>query len=297
MKLKITLSILLLLVTIKINSQSSSIDRLILKTGQKATSGDTKGALNFISKAIKNNDQNPKLYCTRGLLYASAFRDFNSAYKDFDKAISLDPENGEYYYFRGSASKELKKFDQSYRDLKKAFEFMPSNGYSSATVTTLVQSINYSLSETHQEAKQISDQGLAKLKEGDYINSVKFFDKAIIIDSNYFASYAYRGYANQILKNIENAIIDYQIAISKNEFSDLALFGLGEIQYDNGQYNSAIQNLTKALSYRPDNQTTMNLLGLAFHKAGQTSQACDIWRKSKNMGNKEADNYLNKLCK
>lgn len=297
MKSKITLSMILLLFAFQSYAQSNSIDSLILKTGQKSISGDTRGALKYITKAIKENDQNPKLYCTRGLLYASAFRDFKSAYQDFDKAISIDPENGEYYYFRGSASKELKNFDQSYLDLKKAFKLMPANGYSSVTVTKLVENINSSLSETHQKAKQISDQGFAKLKEGDYQNSIVFFDKAIKIDSNYFAPYVYRGIANQVLKNIEIAFIDYQKAVSKNEFSDLALFGLGEIQYNKGQYQSAVQNLTMTLSYRPDNQPTLNLLGLALFKVGQPSQACDLWLKSKNLGNKQADNYIIKLCK
>ena len=68
-------------------------------------------------------------------------QDFNSASHDFTKAISLSPNNAEYYFYRANAYKNLGNNQEANVDLTKAISINPKF----AQAYFLRSFVNYSL--------------------------------------------------------------------------------------------------------------------------------------------------------
>ena len=67
------------------------------------SNGDIQGALANYDKAVALNPVYSKAYNNRGILRASAFKDFYGAISDFDRAIQIDPSYSDAYLGRGTA--------------------------------------------------------------------------------------------------------------------------------------------------------------------------------------------------
>jgi len=74
----------------------------------------------------------------------------------------------------------------------------------------------------------------------------------------------------------------YQIGrrYGSQEFSVADLFGLGELNYDNENYDKAIEYYTKVLELEPEDPGTMNNLGLALVCKEDYKEAISVYLKS-----------------
>ena len=69
----------------------------------KYTQGDIRGALAYYDTAVALYPGYAKAYNNRGILRASALKDFYGAISDFDRALEIDPAYGDAYLGRGTA--------------------------------------------------------------------------------------------------------------------------------------------------------------------------------------------------
>jgi tetratricopeptide (TPR) repeat protein len=83
------------------------------------------------SKAVELQPDDGDYYYWRGSAHYE-LKDFPSALADFSKAVELQPDNGDYYYWRGRAHYELKDFSSALVDFSKATELQPDDGYNYA---------------------------------------------------------------------------------------------------------------------------------------------------------------------
>ena len=88
--------------------------------------------VNFVSrrnttKNIKLNDRS-NFYFTRGL-EKKVLGDYEGAISDYSKAIAINPNDSDFYYFRGwlKANPEVRDLDGSISDLKTLNQFEPNN--------------------------------------------------------------------------------------------------------------------------------------------------------------------------
>ncbi len=79
-----------------------------------------KKALICYNKAI-DLVKNPMYYNNRGCLF-HAMDSIEVAIDDYNRAIILNPNNGQYYYNRGGAYYAVKRNDEARRDWQKAFD-------------------------------------------------------------------------------------------------------------------------------------------------------------------------------
>jgi len=92
--------------------------------------GNLPEALDCFNKAIENEDSEPLFYIRRGLIYAKTNQS-QPALNDLEKAVALNPSNGEAYYYRGivkyrSGQNPCKDFhyalNHGYKDAQAAIE-------------------------------------------------------------------------------------------------------------------------------------------------------------------------------
>jgi tetratricopeptide (TPR) repeat protein len=90
------------------------------KAEQYFKNENTNYALMHFNKAI-DLIKNPKYYNNRGCVLHS-LDNIEDAISDYNQAIILNPNNGQYYYNRGGAYYAVKRNDEARRDLQKAFD-------------------------------------------------------------------------------------------------------------------------------------------------------------------------------
>ena len=65
--------------------------------------------------------------------------------------------------------------------------------------------------------KNFLDEGIEKIHQGKFQEAIDLISKSIELKNNWEISYFYRGAANQVLENFDDAILDYTKAIKLNE--------------------------------------------------------------------------------
>lgn len=101
---------------LKIDSSNASAYRW--RGEIKYDENDNKGAVDDYSLAIKYDPSASNLFA-RGLGYYY-LKNYKKALEDMDKAVDLNPNNGQYYYDRGDTKELLKDNDGACRDWKTA---------------------------------------------------------------------------------------------------------------------------------------------------------------------------------
>lgn len=92
--------------------------------------------------------------------------------------------------------------------------------------------------------------GKQYLEQKDYKNAIKYFDKAILLDSNDIFAYSYRAKTYYYLKNYTQAMND--IEKSLKIMPNSVAYGLkATLKLEEGDYKSAINLSTEALKFNP----------------------------------------------
>ncbi len=167
-----------------------------------------------------------------------------------------------------------------------------------------------------QPAKESFDNGISLKNNEKYDEALAAFKKTISLDPNYMEAYyqagwcsneleqyeealgfldkyspeadddiAYKyveiGYANYKLKNEDNAIDAYNKALLHRENYGVAYRGLGNIYYDNDEYEDALDNFELAMQYDEENSKSYYYtLGWLYNDNEQYDEAEEILKKA-----------------
>ncbi len=83
-------------------------------------------AISDLEKAIELDPNDANMYYWRGFCFYEK-EDFDNAISDFSKAIELDPNDANIYYWRGICFYDKEDFDNAISDFSKAIELNPSD--------------------------------------------------------------------------------------------------------------------------------------------------------------------------
>lgn len=226
------------------------------------TRRDFQTAIEYFSQAINIYPKVPQLFFNRGLCYSyirdydSAIKDYNKALelnlpkahkvhlylnrgiafrtkgeytdaiKDFDESISLDQNNWSAFNGRGITYQFLKKYDLAILDLNKSLELMPSHvGF-------------YSLGSLYYQ----------KL---DYTNAINNFTKAIGLNAEIAEVYNSRGLSYELNSQPDLALSDLTKAISLKANDGTYYLHRGNVYSQKNNYDFAIQDYSKAIEIYP----------------------------------------------
>jgi len=151
------------------------------------------------------------------------------AFRDFDKAIQLNPEYGLAYYNRGNIYEKEKKYEQALNDYNKSVEFSP------------------------KYASTYNNRGNIYKYQNKLEDALKDYNKSIELNPNYVYAYNNRGTIYMLEKNYVDAIKDFNKAIEIQPDIAEAFANRGVAELSLGQKDSGCQDLKKAvdLGFKP----------------------------------------------
>ena len=149
-----------------------------------------------------------------GLVYAEK-GDYDTAIRDFNKAIELDPKLAQAFYNRGLAYVNKKDYALAIRDFTRAIELDPSF------------------------AMAFCNRGTAYADNGGYDTAIRDYTKAIELDSNYADAFYNRGIVYCNKKDYDTAIRDYTRAIELDPNHAEAMANIGSAYKGKGDKKNA----------------------------------------------------------
>ena len=175
--------------------------------------------------------------------------DLNSSISDFDKAIELDPNLTEAYFYRARAKDESKQYASAVADFDKAIEIEP--GY--------VEDLHYREIAKRKAFDDYIALGNAELLKSESYNAVRYFDKAIEMQLDSAEAYYGRGLSVMYGKGIslgscryESATSDFNRAIELTPNDPKVYYRRGDAKHKLEQFESAIADYDRAIELSPD---------------------------------------------
>ncbi len=157
--------------------------------------------------------------------------------------------------------------------------------------------ICFSAASQSQDAVELINKGLHFTQKGEYTEAISNFNAAIAIDENNLDAYVKRAFAYSMLKEYEKAVSDYSKLIELKPNFAVAYFSRGSALNKLERFNEALADFDKVITMEPTNSEAYNNRGWSKKGLGDKDGACEDWKTSKKMGNKEAKIILkNNQC-
>ncbi len=233
--------------------------------------GKIQEALKDFDKAITLQPNYPDVYNVRGSILSE--ENYEKALEDYNKAISLRPRYDEAYNNRGLLLNKKRLYEQALNDFNKAIEITPklADAYYNRGIT---------YGKLNQPDKSIAD-----------------FTKAIEINPKDVKSYNSRG--NMLMnekKDLEAALKDFNKAVELEPAYPTAYSNRGALYMNEKNYEKAYSDFSKAIALKPDFAEAYYNRGFAAYNLGKMEMACQDMKQALNLGCQPARDALNQVC-
>lgn len=267
--------------------------------------GDKAGALADFNHAIAVQPQHSRGWANRGSLY---FKDGKplDALKDMNQAVSLDMRNPRLLNNRGLMFDAIGKNDEALADFNAALQSDP------------------------YFAEAYNNRGMELARTGKPEDALKDFNKALEINPSLSRAYANRGKAKNQTADFRGAVGDLEIALKNGLTNPIVYFDLGfswynlkdfykakmyfdkaltlrpdfvnaltyrgYTQFNDGDYQAAVADLTKAISLDTTNPIAYGMRGMALVRINKISDACSDFARAEAMGLVQVKKEREKYC-
>lgn len=205
-------------------------------------------AFEKLNAAIKADANCASAYLMRAGVLADAGQNVRAA-ADFNKAISLDQQNPDYYNARGFFYLTRQQYQPAIKDF----------------------SVTLKLNPTHAQA--CNHRGVAYVALAQYKAAVNDFTRALKITPENFDAYNNRGFAHYQTGDYESAISDFNSALRFNEKCLDAYNNRGLAHFKTEQYDLAIEDFTQAIQLDKLSAKYYRSRREVYLKAGLTAEA------------------------
>ena len=211
-------------------------------------------ALADFEKSISLNPDYAPVYNNRGNVLMQIGRT-EDAIKDFTRAIELAPAYGAAFNNRGNAYLVLGRIAEAEADLRRAAKLLPSS------------------------AAPLNGRGKAAAARALPFTSLRYLDRAILLNRNYPAAYRNRAAAHIEVRHYEDALSDLEQVVATSDGDERLLILRGRVHAKAGNHKAAVQDFSAALEIAPENGKAYAGRGLAQLARGRTEDAlsdCDM---------------------
>ena len=167
--------------------------------------GDTLRGIRNFQRAIDVNQKYLEAHLQLGMLYADKKNDLAIDY--FNNALNIDPENIDAIYYLAMYYQETEKYDRAIQTYNSILTKVP---------------------EFYIACYNIGYINLVFLEELE--TAIEYFTQTIDINPDYAEAYYNRGFAYELLKNVENSKKDYEKTLELHTNYDKAIAGLNRIE-------------------------------------------------------------------
>jgi len=181
---------------------------------------------------------------------------YEQAIQQYNKAIEIDPQNGEAYEERGKTNEYLTHLLEASEDFRNAAVFgtnLAQNYFHSAEILFHLKEFDHALDNIDNAISQKQKFHEAYLLQceiylslNEFTNALKSAELAIDAKNSAYANYL-SGLANMHLNNYKEAELDFEKAIIKDKFLFDAFLSLAEVQLQSGKITYAIENCNYVL--------------------------------------------------
>jgi tetratricopeptide (TPR) repeat protein len=185
---------------------------------------------------------------------------------NFNKLISLDPNDSEAFFRRGNAKKELGDKQGALSDYTEAIRLNP------------------------YDAESYKNRGDAKNGLGDIQGALSDYNEAIRLDPEFKDAYLNRGWVKFLLGDNQKAIIDYTESIRlKNSKLYIPLYYRGLAKSKLGDQQGAIADYTEAIRLKDKLAKVYYHRGLIKKEVGDKQKAFIDFREAAQLFLQEGD--------
>jgi len=218
-------------------------------------------ALNLFDQALKihpyfpealNNKGNTLIQILKNKKSMDRIKGYKKALSCYNKALEIEPKNLEILNNKGLALAYLGDYENSYQVFEEALKMSPHD------LGTKIKRKNVS----EIIINDFTDKGYEKLKNGNYNEAIKYFNKVLEIKPDNISALMYKGGALFATHNYEDAIKCFDVVIYIKGDHSIAWFSKGEAFERLKDYEEAVKCFEKVMditSKRRGNLPTENI--------------------------------------
>ncbi|MCD4784257.1 MAG: tetratricopeptide repeat protein [Candidatus Eremiobacteraeota bacterium] len=233
-------------------------ESLLQKARRENALGNAGEAIKLYSRLVKDKSDFAEAYLERGIIYFNK-GNYNKAYTDFEKTISLDSKKTKAHFFKGKIA--LKKGDSK-------------GAYAEFSI---------SINQEKENIDAYYYRGIALLRKGDYSRAISDFESVRHKDASYKGlskhlaqSYYMRGKEALKKGKYDGAILDFKETLKASSGKKEVINGLikaylsrGTKDFKNKDYNSAIDDFNALLALDKSNKDAKKKLLKAHFARGK----------------------------
>jgi len=147
-----------------------------------------------------------------------------------------------------------------------------------------------------QNSADYLESGILKHEKQDFKGAIKDYSKAIKADKNNKDAYFNRGNCELALKDYKNAMSDFNKTIKLDPKFVKAYYSRATVFVSQKKYAEALPDLNKTIELDKTLPNVLTLRGQIRAQTGNKEGACNDFNQAKEIGDKQADKYLNQFC-
>lgn len=248
---------------------------------------DSKGAIEQMNLSIDASQNYYGSYYFRGYIYLYGIRNYDIAIEDFTKAIQMQPDFEEGYFYRGLAYYDLEKNIEAIKDFSKVITLNREN-----TDAYFMRGIIKSNMNDRNGAISDYDEIIKREK----VAKPKIYKMGTVYNN--------KGYCLVELNRLDEALPFLNKALELEPNESYIWGSRGELYYKRGDYRKCIIDMKKALEVsakteagNTDPGLPYYLMGLSKIKLGEKEEGCKDLSKSGELGKTEAFKAISENCK
>ncbi len=275
------------------------------------TAGEFQRGKELMVDAIRLDPDNAEYHEKLGVFLTRA-NEPDEAILHLTKAIELNPNAKDAYFYRGIAHKSKDEFSEAQADFLEVIELesAPGNTFSEDARQQIdelkaleakkehFQNLKAKQNEPLETAAKYIERGQTYLKTDEWEKAYLDFDEAIRLEPTNAKAFRFRGASHYKMGEAELAIKDYSQAIKLDpNNSDLHL-NRGILQADSGDSDDALVDLNEAIRLDPSNAMAYHMRAKvhaeAWYDGDSIDQATDDFEKAIELNPNDPQVYVSR---
>ncbi|MCZ8224681.1 MAG: tetratricopeptide repeat protein [Microcystis sp. LE19-84.1B] len=232
-----------------------------------------------------------------------ARENYEQALSVINQAISLVPNNPNYYNEKWGILSRLKRYDEGLAAITKAINLAPRAAWygNRGNLYRYQQKYELALDEYNQAIEINPNYAMAYYNRGVlYYDQKKYelaladWNKAIELNRNFTEAYNNRGVLYQNQKKYELALADYDKAIELNRNFAMAYYNRGSLYDDQKKYDLALSDYDKAIEINPNLALAYNNRGVLYDDQQKYELALADYNQAIKLNPNYANAYYNR---
>lgn len=247
---------------------------------------------------VETHPENPRAFTFRGDVYTS-FKNDEKAILDYKTALGFEKDIIELWKRVIGYELEKGNYESAEKYANEALDYFPSSpeiyllgGMANMrqqdninAASLLNQGLDYVIKDKWLHYQFYTNLGEVYNSLKDYLNSDKYFEKALEIDTiDPFVLNNYAYYLSLRKDKLEKAKTMSARSLEIDPNNPAYLDTYGWILYLNEEYAKAKEYIEKALTAKPWDADILEHLGDACYKLGESDNALKYWEKAKKKG-------------